>query len=293
MFTTRHSSSPLSLFDTRYHQLSDDSVYMHKPPRSWSERVQKMQTLLRQQDLPTCSQNEVLLDALIATWDDHRPSIKPLSNTRKETSICLKRYEETIDTLKDLCLQLDDFEVIKPLAKGQFGTESLEFSDEYPISADAKDVISRFLCKKEKRLGCNGNTEDIKSHPFFAGIDWDHIRESSPDDTSNFSVHEEEDDLSMPADAFPSRATQGRKELEGRNAPFIGYTFLDNVGVSINEPSSRNIPFNREEEILRLKRQLESTFRTTRPPPGLKLENPLDQPSLHSSQWIPKPKLQP
>jgi hypothetical protein len=34
----------------------------------------------------------------------------------------------------------------------------------------------RFLCKKEKRLGCNG-IEEIKSHPFFAGIDWEHIRE--------------------------------------------------------------------------------------------------------------------
>ncbi|CAO3694754.1 unnamed protein product [Umbelopsis ramanniana] len=515
MFTTRHPSSSLPLFDTRYHQLSDDAVYKHKPPRSWSERIQKIQTLLRQQDQLSCSQNEVLLDVLIATWDDHRSSIKSLSNPRKETSICLKRYEEMVDTLKDLCLQLDDFEVIKPLAKGQFGTvhivrsklddavyamkiqpkddllrqretaffmeernvlaqgnewmpqlyaafqdsdnlylvmeyagggdlfsvldrtenltfnedearfyiaemilaienlhklgyvhrdikpqnilidadghvkladfgscitldnngkvtsttpvgtcdyispevlqahegnvqygtevdwwsvgivlfemlqelppfysdsvndtyrkiifheESLEFSDEYPISADAKDVISRFLCKKEKRLGCNGNTKDIKSHPFFAGIDWDHIREStppfkpvlaSPDDTSNFSVHDEEDDMSMPVDAFPSRATNGvgRKELDGRNTPFIGYTFLDNVGISINEAaSSRNtdtdVPFNREEEIIRLKRQLESTFRTTRPP-GLKIDNPLDQPSLHSSQWIPKTRLQP
>ncbi|KAI8581705.1 hypothetical protein K450DRAFT_230808 [Umbelopsis ramanniana AG] len=179
-----------------------------------------------------------------------------------------------------------------------FHEESLEFSDEYPISANAKDVISRFLCKKENRLGCNGNTEDIKSHPFFAGIDWDHIREStppfkpvlaSPDDTSNFSVHEEEDE--MPAATFPSRST-GRKELDGRNAPFIGYTFLENVGISINEPSSRDIPYNREEEIVRLKRQLESTFRTTRPP-GLKMENSLDQPSLHSSQWISKTRLQP
>ena len=91
MFTTRHPSSSLPIFDTRYHQLSDDAVYKHKPPRSWSERIQKIQTLLRQQDLLSCSQNEVLLDVLIATWDDHRSSIKPLSNPRKETSICLKR----------------------------------------------------------------------------------------------------------------------------------------------------------------------------------------------------------
>lgn len=30
-----------------------------------------------------------------------------------------------IDNLKDLSLQMDDFEMIKPLAKGQFGTVSI------------------------------------------------------------------------------------------------------------------------------------------------------------------------
>ncbi|KAH8549226.1 kinase-like domain-containing protein [Umbelopsis sp. PMI_123] len=162
-----------------------------------------------------------------------------------------------------------------------FHEESLEFSDEYPISEDAKDVISRFLCKKEKRLGCNGSTEDIKSHPFFAGIDWDHIREStppfkpvlaSPDDTSNFSVHDEEDEMT--------------KGIGWEKPPFIGYTFLENVGISFNESSSDN------NEILKLKRQLENAFRTNRPL-VLKVENPLDQPTLHSSQWMPKTRLQP
>src|ERR1700741_3564838 len=91
MFTTRH---PLPLFDTlstRNYQLSDDPVYKHKPPRSWPERVQKIQTLLRQQDLVTIADNEILLDTLIATWEDHRSSIKSLANPRKETSMCLKR----------------------------------------------------------------------------------------------------------------------------------------------------------------------------------------------------------
>lgn len=151
MFTTRH---PLPLFDTlstRNYQLSDDPVYKHKPPRSWPERVQKIQTLLRQQDLVTIADNEILLDTLIATWEDHRSSIKSLANPRKETSMCLKRRtyhipppvyaktrarpltpispplldEDLIDNLKHLCLQMDDFEMIKPLAKGQFGTVSV------------------------------------------------------------------------------------------------------------------------------------------------------------------------
>jgi hypothetical protein len=32
---------------------------------------------------------------------------------------------DMIDNLKDLSLQMDDFEMIKPLAKGQFGTASI------------------------------------------------------------------------------------------------------------------------------------------------------------------------
>ena len=56
------------------------------------------------------------------------------------------------------------------------GTEySMLFQDiDYPdyISADAKDIISKFLDVDEHtRLGSNG-VDEIKSHPFFAGLDW-------------------------------------------------------------------------------------------------------------------------
>ncbi|KAG2183494.1 hypothetical protein INT43_006500 [Umbelopsis isabellina] len=498
--------------------MSDDASFGPKPRSStsllWSERIQKIQTILSQQDLVAITDNEILLDTLIATWDDHRSTIKSIASPRKETSLCVKRHLDMIDNLKDLSLQMDDFEMIKPLAKGQFGTvyivksrlddqvyamkiqpkdgllrqretaffmeeknvlvqgnewmpklyasfqdnenlylvmeyagggdlfsvldrtetltfnedearfyiaemilaieslhklgyvhrdikpqnilidahghvkladfgscinldehgkvtsttpvgtcdyispevlqahegnvkygtevdwwsvgivlyemlqelppfysdsvnetyrkiifheESLEFSDEYSISDDAKDLISRFLCNKEERLGCNG-IDEIKSHLFFAGIDWDRIREStppfqpvlaSPDDTSNFSVHDEEEDMSIPTvPGFARPATgQTRKESEGKNTPFIGYTCLKNVGIPLNEQTSINgnddsiCSFNREEEILRLKRQLDNTSRNNRTP-ILKFENPMDQPVLHSSQWITKNKLQ-
>ncbi|KAM3578909.1 hypothetical protein VKS41_008702 [Umbelopsis sp. WA50703] len=189
-----------------------------------------------------------------------------------------------------------------------FHEECLEFSDEYPISDDAKDLISRFLCKKDKRLGCNG-MDDIKSHLFFAGIDWDRIQETtppfqpvlaSPDDTSNFSAHDEEDDMAIPAVPGLVRPATGqiRKDSEGRNTPFIGYTCLKNVGIPLSEPASISgndsnptSPFNREEEILRLKRQLDISSRNSRTP-LLKFENPIDQPVLHSSQWMAKNRLQ-
>lgn len=56
------------------------------------------------------------------------------------------------------------------------GTEySMLFQDiDYPdyLSADAKDIISKFLDVNEHtRLGSNG-VDEIKSHPFFAGLDW-------------------------------------------------------------------------------------------------------------------------
>lgn len=118
---------------------------------------------------------------------------------------------------------------------------------------------------------------------------------ASPDDTSNFSVHDEEDEVAMPATTWSMNSA--RKELDGRNTPFIGYTCLKNVGIPMNDTASINsnhdtTQFNREDEILKLKRQLETTFRANRAP-ILKIENTMEQSTLHSSQWMPKNRLQP
>ncbi|XP_010280917.1 PREDICTED: serine/threonine-protein kinase 38-like [Phaethon lepturus] len=53
--------------------------------------------------------------------------------------------------------------------------ETLVFPPEVPISEKAKDLILRFCIDSENRIGSNG-VEEIKSHPFFEGVDWGHIR---------------------------------------------------------------------------------------------------------------------
>lgn len=81
--------------------------------------------------------------------------------------------------------------------------ETLVFPPEVPISFESRDLITKLCCEAEKRLGsgnCLGNSsvsgiEELKLHPFFKNVDWEHIRErpaaipvevKSIDDTSNF-----------------------------------------------------------------------------------------------------------
>lgn len=49
------------------------------------------------------------------------------------------------------------------------------FPDEIHISREAEDLIRALLTEAEDRLGRHG-AEDIKAHPFFNGVDWEHLR---------------------------------------------------------------------------------------------------------------------
>ena len=56
---------------------------------------------------------------------------------------------------------------------------SLQFPHDVPISAEAKDLIRRLLVRENRRLGRRG-AKEIKEHPWFAGVDWENIRTSTP-----------------------------------------------------------------------------------------------------------------
>jgi len=112
--------------------------------------------------------------------------------------------------------------------------EMLVFPPEVPISFESRDLIIKFCCEAEKRLGSgnclsNGNCsglEEIKLHPFFKNVDWEHIRErpaaipvevKSIDDTSNFDEFPEID-LKIPC--APKDTESNVKDWV-----FINYTF--------------------------------------------------------------------
>ncbi|NWI68097.1 STK38 kinase, partial [Todus mexicanus] len=87
----------------------------------------------------------------------------------------------------------------------------------------------RFCCEWEHRIGASG-VEEIKSNPFFEGVDWEHIRErpaaisieiKSIDDTSNFDEFPESDILK------PTVATSNHPETDYKNKDwvFINYTY--------------------------------------------------------------------
>uniref|UniRef100_A0A8C0M360 Serine/threonine-protein kinase MRCK beta n=1 Tax=Canis lupus familiaris TaxID=9615 RepID=A0A8C0M360_CANLF len=95
------------------------------------------------------------------------------------------------------------------------------------VSEEAKDLIQRLICSRERRLGQNG-IEDFKKHAFFEGLNWENIRNleapyipdvSSPSDTSNFDV---DDDVLRNIDILPPGSHTG---FSGLHLPFIGFTF--------------------------------------------------------------------
>jgi len=47
------------------------------------------------------------------------------------------------------------------------------------LSPECIDFVRRLVCDAPDRLGHRGGVDEIKSHPFLAGVDWDHLHEQT------------------------------------------------------------------------------------------------------------------
>ncbi|ONH69140.1 Serine/threonine-protein kinase CBK1 [Cyberlindnera fabianii] len=116
--------------------------------------------------------------------------------------------------------------------------ETLQFPDDIHLSPEAENLIRRLLTHSEHRLGRHGGAAEIKSHPFFRGVDWDTIRDvdapfipklKSITDTRFFPTEELENVPENPAIAKAERETQKNKGTSNGDSkedlPFIGYTY--------------------------------------------------------------------
>lgn len=101
----------------------------------------------------------------------------------------------------------------------------LKIPDEAKLTPEAADLIARLMCDVDNRLGSNGVAE-IKSHPFFRGMDWEGLYKQTPPyqptikhelDTQNFEEFQEETDPT----AKPARVWKRRDP----DQLFVGYTY--------------------------------------------------------------------
>lgn len=109
--------------------------------------------------------------------------------------------------------------------------ETLTFPTDVFVSPAAEHLIRKLLCDAEHRLGRHG-TEEIKSHPFFLGINWAELRNrtapfvpqlKSMADTSHFPV----DEVLASLQDHPLPTVQGDSATlaRQRDLAFVGYTY--------------------------------------------------------------------
>ena len=108
-----------------------------------------------------------------------------------------------------------------------------EVPEEIKLSKEALDFMKRMMSDPNERLGKNG-PEEIKSHPFFKGVDWDNIRNNMkppfiPDiendyDTKYFETFEEIEPF------YPHK-----KSIKKRQGEWIGLTYKGNNEEEINK----------------------------------------------------------
>ncbi|KAG8410452.1 Serine/threonine-protein kinase, variant 2 [Metarhizium acridum] len=112
---------------------------------------------------------------------------------------------------------------------------TLCFPNDIQLGPAAENLIRRLVCDAEDRIG-RGGAQELKAHPFFRGVEFDHLRRirapfeprlTSNIDTTYFPIDEiDQTDMAsrLKAQALPGVETPLGDSLE-MSLPFIGYTF--------------------------------------------------------------------
>ncbi|KAG9286206.1 hypothetical protein G9A89_014192 [Geosiphon pyriformis] len=112
------------------------------------------------------------------------------------------------------------------------------FPEDVQLSPEAENLIRRLICGREQRLGRRrddgrSGADEIKMHPFFAGVNWDIIRDhaapfipvlTSITDTSYFPTEDLEKIPDQPPTVERSQLN-GPNEYNQKDLAFVGYTF--------------------------------------------------------------------
>ena len=104
----------------------------------------------------------------------------------------------------------------------------LEIKPEINISKEAIDILKKLINDPEKRLGRNG-AEEIKKHPYFKNIDWQHIKETmvppfipelnGPYDATYFDEYEETEPF------YPLNSNGKYKKYQKKDMCFVDFTY--------------------------------------------------------------------
>ncbi|XP_027701866.1 myotonin-protein kinase-like isoform X6 [Vombatus ursinus] len=100
------------------------------------------------------------------------------------------------------------------------------------VPQEARDLIQQLLCPREVRLGRSG-ARDFRGHPFFQGLDWEGIRDSSPPFVPDFSGATDTCNFDLVDDGLTAMVSGGGETLSdliespplGIHLPFVGYSF--------------------------------------------------------------------
>eukprot|EP01025_Chloroclados_australasicus_P023525 TRINITY_DN23824_c0_g1_i1.p1 TRINITY_DN23824_c0_g1~~TRINITY_DN23824_c0_g1_i1.p1 ORF type:complete len:478 (-),score=66.09 TRINITY_DN23824_c0_g1_i1:536-1969(-) len=105
----------------------------------------------------------------------------------------------------------------------------LRFPSDVEVKPEAKDLMKRLMCDLNDRLGTRGGLEEIKAHPYFAGIDWKNLHKQAPPyvppvqhelDTQNFEDFQEEEHMKSKSSKAPSRITKSPEFLGFNKAKY-------------------------------------------------------------------------